>query len=323
MDRLAAGQFENGGEAVIEGIDTAIFRRDCNPVGDIAKDPLKQGVLQLQLPIAAVEPQSGCAKFAERLDKLGDLVIGRDFKIQFRAAVAVRQSHHGVRNGLDIGGDIARYQKGRRKGDADTQQAAEQVLLLDEPLSNLDAKLRRHVREQIRKIQQELQLTAVYVTHDQEEAMAVSDRIIVMKNAEIAQEGTPYDLYERPNSAFIADFIGDSNLVECDIISASSEGTEIRLGKQQLMLPLQTDLKGRAQAVLRPHHINLHPATENDALVGEVTYAAYLGNEMQYTVEGAFGELFVIAQSIGQPIKMGQSVGIGMSIEDLRLVPID
>nr|WP_321444693.1 ABC transporter ATP-binding protein [uncultured Cohaesibacter sp.] len=198
-----------------------------------------------------------------------------------------------------------------------------EVLLLDEPLSNLDAKLRRHVREQIRKIQQELQLTAVYVTHDQEEAMAVSDRIIVMKNAEIAQEGTPYDLYERPNSAFIADFIGDSNLVECDILSSGSDGTEIRLGKQQLMLPLQTDLKGRAQAVLRPHHINLHPATENDALVGEVTYAAYLGNEMQYTVEGAFGELFVIAQSIGQPIKMGQSVGIGMSNEDLRIVPIE
>ena len=75
-----------------------------------------------------------------------------------------------------------------------------EVLLLDEPLSNLDAKLRRHVREEIRQIQQRLGLTAVYVTHDQEEAMAVSDNIIVMRNAEIAQQGSPHDLYEKPNS---------------------------------------------------------------------------------------------------------------------------
>ena len=97
-----------------------------------------------------------------------------------------------------------------------------EVLLLDEPLSNLDAKLRRHVREEIRQIQQRLGLTAVYVTHDQEEAMAVSDNIIVMNNAEIAQIGTPADLYEAPKSAFIADFIGDANLVRCDVEKVAS-----------------------------------------------------------------------------------------------------
>ena len=77
-----------------------------------------------------------------------------------------------------------------------------EVLLLDEPLSNLDAKLRRHVREEIRQIQQRLGLTAVYVTHDQEEAMAVSDQIIVMRNAEIAQAGSPHELYDAPNSEY-------------------------------------------------------------------------------------------------------------------------
>ena len=198
-----------------------------------------------------------------------------------------------------------------------------EVLLLDEPLSNLDAKLRRHVREQIRQIQQELNLTAVYVTHDQEEAMAVSDRIIVMKNAEIAQEGSPHDLYERPNSAFIADFIGDSNLVDCDIVSSGNDGTQIKLGARDVTVPIQTNLTGEAKAVLRPHHIQLNPASKDDPFTGEVTYAAYLGNEMQYTVQGEFGELFVIAQAVGQPISVGQSVGIGMSIEDLRLVPND
>ena len=92
-----------------------------------------------------------------------------------------------------------------------------QVLLFDEPLSNLDAKLRRHVREEIREIQQKLGLTVVYVTHDQEEALAVSDRIIVMNNAVIAQDGTPRDLYDAPANAFVADFIGEANIFDCEV----------------------------------------------------------------------------------------------------------
>ena len=93
-----------------------------------------------------------------------------------------------------------------------------QVLLFDEPLSNLDAKLRRRMREDIRDLQQSLGLTSVYVTHDQEEALAVSDKIIVMNKGRIAQEGTPADLYERPADAFVADFIGGANLIPCEIV---------------------------------------------------------------------------------------------------------
>ena len=91
------------------------------------------------------------------------------------------------------------------------------VLLFDEPLSNLDAKLRRRVREEIRELQQSLSLTVLYVTHDQEEALAVSDHIIVMDGGRIAQQGTPHDLYEAPRSRFLADFIGDANLVEGEL----------------------------------------------------------------------------------------------------------
>ena len=94
------------------------------------------------------------------------------------------------------------------------------VLLFDEPLSNLDAKLRRRVREEIRELQQSLSLTVLYVTHDQEEALAVSDHIIVMNRGKIAQQGTPDDLYEAPNSRFLADFIGDANLVDGELALA-------------------------------------------------------------------------------------------------------
>ena len=87
------------------------------------------------------------------------------------------------------------------------------MLLFDEPLSNLDARLRRQMREEIRELQQRLSLTVVYVTHDQAEAMAVSDRIIVMNKAAIAQEGAPRELYEQPRDPFVAGFMGDANRV--------------------------------------------------------------------------------------------------------------
>src|SRR5438067_9365170 len=93
------------------------------------------------------------------------------------------------------------------------------VLLFDEPLSNLDAKLRRRVREEIRELQQSLHLTVIYVTHDQEEALAVSDHVIVMEAGRIAQQGTPTELYEAPASRFLADFIGDANLIDGDLVA--------------------------------------------------------------------------------------------------------
>ncbi len=193
-----------------------------------------------------------------------------------------------------------------------------EVLLLDEPLSNLDAKLRRHVREEIRQIQQELGLTAVYVTHDQEEAMAVSDRIIVMKDAEIAQEGTPHDLYERPNSAFIADFIGDANLVDCEILASGAGGAEIMVAGENLRVPNEAGHTGAAKMVLRPHHIQL--ADEGAGFEGIITYAAYLGNQIQYTLDGALGPLFAIADATLNPFTVGQNVKISFDLAEIRLV---
>jgi iron(III) transport system ATP-binding protein len=111
------------------------------------------------------------------------------------------------------------------------------VLLFDEPLSNLDAKLRRRVREEIHELQQSLSLTAVYVTHDQQEALAISDRIMVMGMARIAQDGTPRGLYEQPNSHFVADFIGDANIVPVNIESRQGPMASVRLGPLLLNLP--------------------------------------------------------------------------------------
>ena len=132
-----------------------------------------------------------------------------------------------------------------------------QVLLFDEPLSNLDAKLRRHVREEIREIQQKLGLTVVYVTHDQEEALAVSDRIIVMNSAVIAQDGTPRSLYEAPSSAFVADFIGEANIFDCEIKSVTKDVATVGLGPVTLKLPARGLSTGGAKLAVRPRRIVL------------------------------------------------------------------
>ena len=198
-----------------------------------------------------------------------------------------------------------------------------EVLLLDEPLSNLDAKLRRHVREEIRQIQQRLGLTAVYVTHDQEEAMAVSDRIIVMKNAEIAQEGSPQDLYDRPANAFIADFIGDANLIAVKVTRAGTgpaAPTAVRLGDQVLDLPLAWSAPGAAQLVIRPHQLRLSAAAGPGTFPAEVSYAAWLGNSVQYTLATPLGSLFAIAPPSGVPLKAGDSAHVGFDPADARLV---
>jgi iron(III) transport system ATP-binding protein len=194
-----------------------------------------------------------------------------------------------------------------------------EVLLLDEPLSNLDAKLRRHVREEIRQIQQRLGLTAVYVTHDQEEAMAVSDRIIVMKNAEIAQEGSPNDLYEAPKSAFIADFIGDANLAACHIETISDGTAKVHMNDKVYQVRDGGLSVGAAQMVMRPHHLRLSKP-EKPGIAGEVSYAAYLGKEIQYTIESALGPLFVISNVVDQPFRQGEAVSVQLNADLARLV---
>ncbi len=194
-----------------------------------------------------------------------------------------------------------------------------EVLLLDEPLSNLDAKLRRHVREEIRQIQQRLGLTAVYVTHDQEEAMAVSDRIIVMKNAEIAQEGTPRDLYDRPASAFIADFIGDANVLPVDVVTAGAEA-EVRLLDRQFTLPLAWSARGAAKLVLRPHHIRLSRTASAVSLPAQVSYAAWLGTSVQYTLDTPAGPVFAIAPVSAETYRNGEGLHLGFDPAEARLV---
>jgi len=165
------------------------------------------------------------------------------------------------------------------------------VLLFDEPLSNLDAKLRRRVREEIRELQQSLALTVLYVTHDQEEALAVSDRVVVMDGGRIAQQGTPHDLYEAPRSRFLADFIGDANLVEGEL-ALSPEGPVFSASGIAARVRADGVPTGPATLAVRPHRLRIADAGAG-VLPGVCKRAAYLGSRMEYVVATSWGDLLV------------------------------
>lgn len=195
-----------------------------------------------------------------------------------------------------------------------------QVLLFDEPLSNLDARLRRQVRDEIRDIQQKLGLTVVYVTHDQEEALAVSDRIIVMNDAFIAQEGAPRDLYYWPASAFVADFIGEANLLDCEILSIEGAIATVKLGPVPLRLPARDLEPGPALLAVRPDRLDISERESPDCLPGTLRKATYIGKAMELAVETELGEIFAVIFDVDMKLESGQPIWVSFARRGAVLV---
>jgi len=189
------------------------------------------------------------------------------------------------------------------------------VLLLDEPLSNLDAKLREEMRFEIKELVNRLGITAVYVTHDQAEALALSDRVAVMNAGHIEQVGTPDEIYERPRSRFVADFIGLSDFLEGKLLTVDGGRAVMQLAGVELTVPVWPEMRPGQSVLLfiRPNDIALHPADhpagENvfDARVDKVTY---LGDKIDYRLLIGTGlELRVqtdgkVRFSVGEKVKV-------------------
>ena len=165
-----------------------------------------------------------------------------------------------------------------------------QVMLFDEPLSNLDATLRERMRLRIRQLQRELGATAVYVTHDQSEAMAMSDLVVVMNSGRIEQVASPTELYRRPATRFVAGFVGRANLIDVDVACMEEDGARITAFGQGITVPAHPDLAdGDAPAVLliRPESLLVSRAEENATGedVGTVTVSAFMGERIDYEIE--------------------------------------
>ena len=154
------------------------------------------------------------------------------------------------------------------------------VLLMDEPLSNLDAKLRVQMRTVIKKLQRKLGITTIYVTHDQEEALAISDRIAVMKDGVIMQIGTPTEIYAKPQNPFVAGFIGVSNFLDCEVRAG---GEVVIAGELSIKVPLRPerqDYTGPAKLSARPEQLFFAP----EGMPGVVQFSTFLGDFIEYEV---------------------------------------
>jgi len=182
------------------------------------------------------------------------------------------------------------------------------VLLFDEPLSNLDAKLRRQVREDIRSIQQKLSVTTIYVTHDQEEALAISDKVIVMNNAIVAQEGTPKELYSSPKTKFVANFIGDSNIIKVDIDDQNSDTYLINFSNINFKINSKLKLKNSASISIRPEKIKLNDVNIEKSIEGVVISSSFVGNTYQYDVRTSFGDLYVVSNETNNFKKVNDNI---------------
>jgi iron(III) transport system ATP-binding protein len=192
-----------------------------------------------------------------------------------------------------------------------------EVLLFDEPLSNLDAKLRVEMREQIRELQKRIGITTVYVTHDQEEAMAISDRIAVMDRGEIVQEGSARQLYYRPANEFVARFIGRTNILAGRVVSAAEVEVE------GLRIALATSHAGgeAVRLVVRPEMIELVPAAGKTG-AGRVAQRTFLGEKTDYLVTLGGSTLQVSATDHYRrtPLEVGQPVGVRFHPEGLHIL---
>ncbi len=172
-----------------------------------------------------------------------------------------------------------------------------QVLLLDEPLSNLDAKLREEMRFETQEIQRKTNITVVYVTHDQSEAMVMSDRIVVMKNGEIQQIGPPMEIYESPENEFVADFIGLSNFIKGEVLDVGKERARVKLleleGRPLSIVPLRKNpSKREVLVVVRPEDIEI---TDSGDIPGIIEKVIYLGDRIDYRIKSGEKMIRVIA----------------------------
>jgi iron(III) transport system ATP-binding protein len=200
------------------------------------------------------------------------------------------------------------------------------ILLLDEPLSNLDAKIRVQVRSEIRTLQQDLGITTIYVTHDQEEALSLSDRVAVMRDGRVQQVAPPKTLYERPVNRFVADFVGTNNFIAgvCKERAGDDVVVETALGPLRARPAVGIPAGERCVLAIRPENLSLETAAGN-TVDGRVRLAAYLGNTLRYDVDTASGVVLKVdvrdpwhhdVLPVGRPVRLSFPASVALLLHD-------
>ncbi len=199
------------------------------------------------------------------------------------------------------------------------------VLLFDEPLSNLDAKLRVHTRSEIRRLQKALHITSIYVTHDQEEAMAISDRIAVMNKGEIVQIGTAEDLYFYPDTEFVAKFIGKINTLPARIHMVEKTMTTLNIFDHSYQIEdssVQVDVGNTLNVFVRPEFVKLHKGNEQGHFKGIIRERTFLGEKVEYVVDIQGHQINVTSYDPleHEIFSLDQEVGIQLNEKNIKIL---
>jgi len=202
------------------------------------------------------------------------------------------------------------------------------VLLLDEPLSALDAKIREEVRQELRELQRQTNLTFIYVTHDQEEALALSDRIAVMHNGQVEQVGTPRDIYNQPTSLFVAQFVGKANFLTGKLLGIDGAIATLEVNGFHLKAAAPEPLQPGATVTLmmRPERLRLNPGEGmENAIAGTLTQVTYIGQLIEALVETPLGPLRVTqlgdASAGGNQVASTEALSVGWNAADCLILP--
>ena len=201
------------------------------------------------------------------------------------------------------------------------------VLLLDEPLSALDYKLRKGMQIELKRLQSETGITFVFVTHDQEEALTMSDRVAVMNDGNILQIGAPHEIYDHPSERFVADFIGDTNFLQADVVERGGDTLACRLESGEVLrvpVGIEPPERDRVTLAIRPEQVKLTGADGESSVQGELQDAVYIGTDTHYRIELAGGNLFTArvqnARGRQQLFTRGDRIGIVIDPASVQLL---
>jgi spermidine/putrescine transport system ATP-binding protein len=206
------------------------------------------------------------------------------------------------------------------------------VLLLDEPLGSLDAKLRRQLQVELKALQEQVGITFLYVTHDQEEAITMSDRIAIMNQGHVEQAATPREMYEEPATAFVADFLGVSNVIDAQATGSPGAAVALDLGSGIVVEARGGDVsaRGTVKVVIRPERVTIEQAgaAGPNRIPAMVTRSVYLGNAVRVIAHLATGHsLTVLVPSTGDDAPAswapGESVTCHLPAAAMRVLPVD
>ena len=229
---------------------------------------------------------------------------------------------------VNLNGYETRYQRELSGGEQQRVALARvlvtepQILLLDEPLSALDKKLREEMKIWIKELQKKLKITTVYVTHDQSEALTMSDRIAIMNKGNISQIGTPDDIYEKPQNTFVADFIGTSNFINLKLINSSSGKSKVSFS--DIEFEIDSDFNDNFKCILRPEHLFINPTNKSElvSVNARIKIISYQGSLIKYIVEVNEQTLtaeFSNSMNLNR-LKEGDNVTVGFNPNSLVII---